>query len=215
VKVINVETARIEAQFSYNLGNNQQVAFLLNGNHQNPPPAASAQGQAAPKPAQTTKAYKIGDTGPAGGIVFYDMGFYMNGWRYLEAAPADIPGIWQWDVQSRNVSGTNNGIGNGKQNTQIAVEFLNQAGVTMKAAQVADAYEYGGFTDWFLPSKDELDLMYKNLKAKSLGAFQSGSYWTSSQVDSDWVWTQTFSNGSQNRQEYKASSYSVRPIRQF
>jgi TolB-like protein len=42
VKVINVETARIEAQFSYNLGNNQQVAFLLNGNQQNTPSAESA-----------------------------------------------------------------------------------------------------------------------------------------------------------------------------
>ncbi|MDR2052536.1 MAG: CsgG/HfaB family protein, partial [Treponema sp.] len=41
VKVINVETARIEAQFSYNLGNNQQVAFLLSGNQQNAPAVPS------------------------------------------------------------------------------------------------------------------------------------------------------------------------------
>jgi TolB-like protein len=82
VKVINVETARIEAQFSYNLGNNQQVAFLLNGNQQNSPPvvpvqgqnppsAASVQGQTAPKPPQTTDAYNSGDAGPAGGTIFY------------------------------------------------------------------------------------------------------------------------------------------------
>jgi hypothetical protein len=41
VKVINVETARIEAQFSYNLGNNQQVAFLLSGNQRNAPAVPS------------------------------------------------------------------------------------------------------------------------------------------------------------------------------
>ena len=34
--------------------------------------------------------YKVGDIGPAGGYIFYDRGYYENGWRYLEAAPADM-----------------------------------------------------------------------------------------------------------------------------
>ena len=34
--------------------------------------------------------YKIGDEGPAGGVIFYDKGEYSDGWRYLEAAPADL-----------------------------------------------------------------------------------------------------------------------------
>ena len=34
--------------------------------------------------------YKVGDEGPAGGIIFYDKGEYSDGWRYLEAAPADV-----------------------------------------------------------------------------------------------------------------------------
>lgn len=34
--------------------------------------------------------YAIGDTGPAGGIVFYDKGNTSDGWRYLEAAPANL-----------------------------------------------------------------------------------------------------------------------------
>ena len=32
----------------------------------------------------------IGDKGPAGGIIFYDKGYYSDGWRYLEAAPRDL-----------------------------------------------------------------------------------------------------------------------------
>jgi hypothetical protein len=42
--------------------------------------------------------YKIGDTGPAGGIVFYDKGFVSDGWRYLEATPAgtEFTADWGW-----------------------------------------------------------------------------------------------------------------------
>ncbi|MDR1955758.1 MAG: DUF1566 domain-containing protein, partial [Treponema sp.] len=167
-------------------------------------PATPVQ-SSAPPPAPTT--YKIGDTGPAGGIVFYDMGFSMNGWRYLEAASADIPGVWPWGAADSNVNGTTNGIGNGKRNTQIIVELLNQKGETMQAAQVADAYEQGEFGDWFLPSKDELDLMYKNLKAKGLGGFQSGSYWTSSELSASFSWYQKFSNGEQASESKNTAMY--------
>ncbi|MDR2782418.1 MAG: fibronectin type III domain-containing protein [Treponema sp.] len=167
--------------------------------------------------ASSPKVYKVGDTGPAGGIVFYDLGFTMNGWRYLEAAPADIPGVWQWGSNRKGVDGTIAGIGNGKRNTQLIVEFLNQEGEIMKAAQVVEAYEYEGFDDWFLPSKDELDLIYKNLKAKSLGGFQSGSYWTSSDAyswDQNRSWFQRFSDGGQGIESKDTSLY-VRAIRQF
>ncbi|MDR2095259.1 MAG: hypothetical protein LBP76_07045, partial [Treponema sp.] len=180
-------------------------------------PAPAPAAPAPPPPVE--KVYKIGDRGPAGGIVFYDMGFKMNGWRYLEAAPADIPGVWQWGAVGTKVRGTSNGIGNGKQNTKIILEILNQTGETMKAAQVADAYKYGGFDDWFFPSKDELDMMYKNLKTKGLGGFQSGSYWTSSVSETTSSYDtsyQNFSNGEKKDDEdRKNTSFYVRPIRQF
>ncbi|AEF80816.1 legionella vir region protein [Leadbettera azotonutricia ZAS-9] len=145
------------------------------------------------------------------------MGFYLNGWRYLEAAPADIPGVWQWGTERRDVNSTTNGIGNGKRNTQIIVELLKEARETMKATQVADAYEYNGFSDWFLPSKDELNQMYINLKVGGLGGFQSGSYWSSSENTSFGLnppFCQKFSNGEQS-QAHKDTSLLVRPIRQF
>jgi len=41
--------------------------------------------------------YHIGDTGPAGGIVFYDKGSYSNGWRYMEVAPNDIGSAPWWN----------------------------------------------------------------------------------------------------------------------
>jgi TolB-like protein len=249
VRALSVQSAAIEGQFNRNIPDGPTIAALVksqatgygSGGNYGGASGTAAQTQAtpsapapvlvqaeAPQPAapatppapEPPKVYKIGDTGPAGGIVFYDMGFTMNGWRYLEAAPADIPGVWQWGAVGTKVRGTSNGIGNGKQNTKIILEVLNQTGETMKAAQVADSYEYGGFDDWFFPSKDELDLMYKNLKAKGLGGFQSGSYWTSSVNDTKYssynTSYQNFSNGEKKDDEDRANtSFYVRAIRQF
>ena len=39
---------------------------------------------------KANKDYKIGDVGPAGGYIFFDKGYYSDGWRYLEAAPSYI-----------------------------------------------------------------------------------------------------------------------------
>jgi hypothetical protein len=47
--------------------------------------------------AQGGSSYKIGDTGPAGGIVFYDKGENSDGWQYLEAAPPEFEFSGNWN----------------------------------------------------------------------------------------------------------------------
>lgn len=73
-------------------------------------------------------------------------------------------------------------------------------------------------SDWFLPSKDELNDMYVNLYLIGKGNFTIvDGYWTSSEHASDpsiYVWMQYFVNGSQFRAS-KASAYRVRPVRKF
>jgi hypothetical protein len=117
--------------------------------------------------------YPIGGTGPAGGHIFYDKGSYSNGWRYLEAAPASTE--WtdkEWGSFGILIGGTETGIGTGQSNTTIIVTWLNNnsddtlGDVTYKtdrAAYLCDALTVGVYSDWFLPSKDELNLMYGNL----------------------------------------------------
>jgi hypothetical protein len=219
--VINVETARIEAQFSYNLGNNQQVAFLLSGNQQNAPAVPSqpaAQTPAVPAPAAPVT-YKVGDTGPAGGLIFYDKGNNTGGWRYLEAAPATTERNLTWGLFGTTVNGTGVELGAGKQNTMAIVQSLMSSGEFNAAVYYCDALDFGGYDDWYLPSKGELAMMYVNLKQKGLGGFSSDWYWSSSDVNNDAAWKQEFSDGSQfvgnNRGTSKKDSHKVRAIRQF
>lgn len=47
--------------------------------------------------AQESPSYKVGDTGPAGGIVFYDKGDNSDGWQYLEAAPPEFEFTSNWN----------------------------------------------------------------------------------------------------------------------
>jgi len=175
-------------------------------------------------PAASNRTYNIGDFGPAGGIIFYDKGVFSGGWRYLEAAPAETEiTAAQWGgyrgtgsntSDYYDIPGTGTAIGSGRRNTQLIVERLQQLGESSRAAQVCANLNFDGFNDWFLPSKDELDLMYKNLKQRGLGGFGSGYYWSSSQYNLGNAWNQRFSDGYQLNHG-KGNSYSVRAVRAF
>jgi len=162
------------------------------------------------------RTYNIGDYGPAGGIIFYDKGVFSNGWRYLEAAPAETEFIAQWGALWHDVVGTSTDVGSGKRNTELIIESLTALGESEIAAQLCAALNYGGFNDWFMPSLGELDLIYQNLKQKGLGGFSNGWYWSSSQVNDTDAWPKRF-DGSQFLEDipYKFYTNSVRAIRAF
>jgi hypothetical protein len=168
--------------------------------------------QSAVGSSASSQTYKIGDTGPAGGIVFYDKGVVSDGWRYLEAAPRNL-GKAGWGAYGVD-TGTRPEIGAGKWNTEFIIAALNAKGETGKAAQLCKAYTQNGYNDWFLPSKDELDLMYKNLRQMGLGGFDNDGYWSSSQSNKDYAWCQIFSDGYQKRPT-KGVTGSVRAVRAF
>jgi len=181
--------------------------------------------------------YKIGDIGPAGGLVFYDKGNFSNGWRYMEAAPIETEFSARWGAEGQVINGLGTPVGFGKKNTQLIIEYLNQTqGEVFKIANTYDvawkidecaAYicvsiNFDGFKDWFLPSKDELNLMYKNLAQKGFGDFpQYRGYWSSSKDfipgdNSHNPWYQSFTDGSQDEEPgYLIDEYYVRAIRQF
>jgi hypothetical protein len=163
---------------------------------------------------QATPTVKIGERGPAGGIIFYDKGNSSGGWRYLEAAPraqAEKNGI-QWCVESFLEVKTGVAIGTGKSNTDA---IIAAQGSGSYAANLCKTLAIKGFSDWFLPSKDELNLMYPILKKAGLANVGEGFLWSSSQYyDNYYAWTQKISNGTQ---EYNAkdNKYSVWACRSF
>ena len=168
--------------------------------------------------------YEVGDKGPAGGWIFYDCDLdnasgnadglesSICGWRYLEAAPIDLmKSTWGDD----GFYGTKTDIGTGESNTlTISIEASEVR--KNNAAIVCDSFTYGGYSDWFLPSKDELNLMYVNLLKAGLGGFEAKNYWSSSaDVFSDnHAWAQNFGTGKQNSFLYGSTMF-VRLIRAF
>jgi hypothetical protein len=160
--------------------------------------------------------YTVGETGPTGGCVFYDKGSYSDGWRYLEAAPADESGTYVWGGYGTSVSGTNTAIGKGKANTEaIVAKYGNAepyAGKTDYAAKVCSEKIFGGCSDWFLPSWDELYEMYE--QRDSIGGFGSSWYWSSSQSSASHADRVYFSDGNKG-DYYKLKDGYVRGVRAF
>ena len=134
--------------------------------------------------------YTIGETGPAGGMIFYDKGSYSDGWRWLEAAPSDQSTGIQWYNGTYTTTGaTATAIGTGEANTQAIVASQD---IGSYAAELCADLTLGGYRDWFLPSKDELNLMYVNLKVQGRGGFASAWYWSSSEGNFSYAWAQDF-----------------------
>lgn len=68
--------------------------------------------------------------------------------------------------------------------------------IESSAAVYASEYSVNGFSDWFLPSKDELNELYENQTL--IGGVLTGYYWSSSEFDAGYAWLQNFSTGIQD-----------------
>ena len=168
--------------------------------------------------------YHIGDKGPGGGIIFYRSAkgftdtYSGKTHHFLEVAPDEMPGL-EWATFATpagyyEVSGTGTAIGTGRKNTDVIIKCVNDnAGTPSSDCRAADAcrqYTSGGKTDWFLPSIDELQALYKS-------GLLTGSnyYWSSSDYgDDNSVWVCSFINGD-SFDLLKDDNCYVRAVRSF
>jgi hypothetical protein len=105
-------------------------------------------------------------------------------------------------------------IGTGYENTLAIVGQDSGGGTADRAATKARAYRGpNNLSDWFLPSKDELNRLY--LQKATVGVFVENFFWSSSESSADLAWVQIFFNGSQSDGGFKVSTFYVRPVRAF
>ena len=174
--------------------------------------------------------YKIGDTGPGGGIVFYvsEEGFEVFDGKggvqkcnYLEVTKEQLAYVrWCPCSNGCNIQGAT-GLGYGKANTYKIVSAHSSANTGNCAAYVC--YKYSTATssagEWFLPSKDELNLMYKNVGSKIRAGASGDWHWSSSPLPLDdyRAWVQRFSDGRQGDYDQclKRFTNCVRAVRAF
>ena len=133
-----------------------------------------------------------------------------SGGHGLISAPTNQSNGAQWGCYGMNVTGADGtAIGTGNQNTIDIEAGCTTAGI---AADICANLTLGGYSDWFLPSKDELNEMYLNKAA--IGGFPYTHYWSSTESDFGNAWFQNFDYGGQGN-NLKYVTYSVRAVRAF
>ena len=143
-----------------------------------------------------------------GDIIFYIDGTGEHG---LACAPSDQSTGIVWYSSYVTTSATGTAVGTGQTNTNAIVGTI---GAGSYAAQLCNDLDLNGHTDWFFPSKDELNLLYINLHQAGLGNFGGTVYWSSSETGSAPAWRQNFSTGTQFTYDKPNTAY-IRAIRAF
>jgi hypothetical protein len=171
----------------------------------------------------TTIIKAIGDSYQGGKVAYIlqsgDPGYDASVQHGLIAAPTDQSTGIQWYNGTFTTTGaTAQALGTGNANTNLIV--ANQGAGSYAAKLCADLV-LNGYSDWYLPSWDELKKIYPNQVA--IGGFSTSStnfYWTSSEVvaltlpNSGVFWV-SFFNGNSGQVNKNDNTLFVRAVRSF
>lgn len=169
--------------------------------------------------------YKVGDEGEGGGIIFYvsQEGFVvydgMGGEKvchYLEMSKSTLD-VSDW-APSTNYINTFVEIGYGKSNTYKILNYYRNSDLSEEncAAYRCSIYstDKTASGEWFLPSKDELNEMYKTMNKTVVSDATDNWFWSSSASNNEYAWRQSFSDGDKYSGG-KDYAHSVRAVRAF
>jgi hypothetical protein len=154
-----------------------------------------------------------------GGIVFY---VWDNGRHGLIAATTNLSYnksyTFKWGPVANYVMALRDGINAGIYNTERII-MQQGAGNGTYAAMVAAHYQFngngwGGYGDWYLPSKYELSILYQ--QRNIVGGFNSGwIFWSSTEADDKTAWSFDFVAGTQQAESKALTTRFIRAIRSF
>lgn len=158
-----------------------------------------------------------------GGLIFY---LNTDDGSGLVAAMEDQSTGIEWGCLGDEINGADGEvIGTGTQNTTEILMGCSSDGI---AARLCNNLELNGYMDWFLPSKDELNLMWINLADAdgdglnsgpdadgNLAGFEGDFYWSSTEFDDTSTWFQFFTNNGSQSSDFKTNRNRVRAARAF
>ena len=179
---------------------------------------AAGTGYAAQESFTTTSGPQIGDSYQGGKIAYIlqsgEPGYDANVLHGLIAAPSNQSSGAEWGCYGYAVNGADGtAYGTGNQNT---IDIMNSCATSGIAARLCADLVLGGYSDWYLPSLNELNKLYIN-KA-TIGGFADNEYnyyWSSTENNSTHAWTVNFTDGSASNYGGKYATYFVRAVRTF
>jgi hypothetical protein len=137
-----------------------------------------------------------------------DPGYDANVQHGIIAAVEDLPGEVAWGCNDKFLAGRSS-IGTGSQNT---ADIAIGCPTAETAAKLCSNLNTGGYSDWYLPSKEELHKLF--LQKRVLGGFKEVCYWSSSETGKYNAYSEIFDSGFQTAND-KSTTLNVRPIRSF
>lgn len=160
-----------------------------------------------------------------GGVIFHLYRDSTGTEHGLIVAPNDISISSAWDSTAACLAGTCANVRfaestyNGSANTAA---ILNDVNSPFTAAAHCVAYSSGGFTDWYMPSLQELNMIWNNLfdvnrtmeSMPGADTMRFAVYWSSTEIDAIGAWNFSFMTGQASYWD-KIETYHLRAIRKF
>jgi len=167
--------------------------------------------------------FEVGDTCPAGGLIFYKKSYKYDGWQYLSAAREGWAGgttdpFMMWGGYNTTTGATQTDFGSGLSNTNTIVSAVGSGTYAAKAcADYSVTVNDTLYDQWYLPSGEELKRLSLN-HYTALKLDIHNYYWSSTEKDSKWSYAFPVGPSGLNLNPIERTNTNirkVRPIRRF
>lgn len=147
---------------------------------------------------------------------FYQAGFIFHineDGSGIIAALNDHPNLVSWGCPGVTIEGADAAsIGSGMTNSS---SIISQCDDEFGGASICNKHVSSGYSDWYLPSEDELKKMYTKLRKVGIGNLTNEYYWSSTEGESFNTGQRILFQDGTNGASTKSNAHRVRAVRNF